>query len=440
MTQTNKSTTTGAATWRSWFAIVPPPGAARVLTANAFVGSIGTGLFLTGSVLYYTRVVHLSVTQVGLGLSLAGAVGMIASVVTGSLSDRFGPRPTMVSLHGFRVVAYAAMAFVQNYWQFLVVIVLVTAADRAGPPTNQALVGRIFTKAERLHTMAYLRAVRNIGLGAGALLAGLAVETGSPTAYRLLVLGNAVSFLPMAFFIASLRRYERPAPAVAPADAAGGSAPTNYRPLRDVPFLGLSLANGLMVLHDSILFIALPLWIVGYTEAPPFMVATVLVINTVMTAIGQVWWTKLTETMAAASRAMSICGAVLAIASLCFGAAHFGNAFTASVLVVVGTVLLTAGENLHSAASWEVSYDLSPVQAQARYLAVFNLGNNGQDMVGPLVVTALGVSAGPAGWVGLAAIFLAGAGTARLCIGWTQRARGRAAAATSADLAQEAAT
>jgi len=194
-----------------------------------------------------------------------------------------------------------------------------------------------------------------------------------------------------------------------------------------------------MVLHDSVLFIALPLWIVGYTKAPPFMVATVLVINTVLTAIGQVWWTKLTETMAAASRAMSICGALLASAALCFGAAHFGNAVTASVLVVVGTVLLTAGENLHSAASWEVSYDLSPVQAQARYLAVFNLGTNGQDMVGPLVVTALGVSAGPVGWVGLAAIFLAGSGTARLCIGWTQRARARAAAATSACLAQEAA-
>jgi Na+/melibiose symporter-like transporter len=401
---------------------LPPAGAARTLTMNAFVGSIGTGLFLTGSVLYYTRALNLSVTSVGIGLSIAGAVGMIASIAVGAVADRFGPRPTMVGLHAFRVVAYLALAFVSNYWQFLVMVVLVTCADRAGPPTNQAMIGRIFDKAQRVRTNAYMRAVRNIGLAVGALLAGTAVEMGTDTAYRVLVIGNAVSFLPMALLVASLARYERPpAPVTAEATPRGGWRDA----VRDVPFLSLSMTNGVVLLHDSILFVALPLWIVGHTPAPPFMVSTVLIVNTVLTALGQVWWTRLTSSLPAAARAFTSAGLLLAVSSCVFAAAHYGNAWTASVLVVAAVVLLTAGENLHSASAWEVSYELSPAQSQASYLAVFNLGSNGQDMVGPSVVTALGVTAGVVGWFGIAALFLVSSASARACIRWTVRSRER---------------
>ncbi|MEV4749913.1 MFS transporter [Streptosporangium sp. NPDC049248] len=408
--------------------IIPPAGAARVLVTSGFVGSIGTGMFLTGSALYYTRVIHLSPLQVGLGLSLAGLIGMFTSVLLGRLADRTGPRVILVGLHIFRIFAYIGMALVANFWQFLIAVVLVTSADRSGPPANQALVGRIFEKTERLRTMAYLRAFRNVGLGLGALLAGLAVESDASWAYRLLVFGNAISFIPMAFLVARLKRFERPVPAAQdPVDEPSEPAAARARPLREIPFLSVSLANGFLMLHDSILFVALPLWIVGYTEAPPFMVAVVLIINTMFTAFGQVWWTRMAESLSDATRALTTCGTVLALASAAIGVAHYGNALTASVLIVVGVLLLTAGENLHAAAAWQISYDLSPAGQQTQYLAVFNLGTNVHDTAGPMVITALGVSAGPPGWLGLAAIFLLASTAERYSVGWTSRTRAAAA-------------
>jgi MFS family permease len=405
--------------------MLPPPGPARHLTVSAFVGSIGTGLFLTGGVLYYTHVVRLSADSVGIGLSIAGAVAILTSVAIGYLADRIGPRMTLVSLHLFRVFAYAALAFVHNYWEFLVVVVLTTIADRSGTPMNQALAGRIFTKEERVRVMAYMRAVRNVGMALGAVLAGLAVQAGSATDYRLLVIGNAVSFLPMAIIIARLRRYERftPAPSgpATPDKSATGRA--GNRPLRDVPFLGLTLTNGFLMMHDSVLLVALPLWIVGSTSAPPIMVSAALIINTALTATTQVFWTSLTDTLSKASGALRLGGVVLAAGMACLGAAHFGNAAVASVVLVLGIILLTVGENLHSAASWQVSYDLSPADAQARYLSVFNIGTNGQFMVGPAIVTALGVSAGPPGWAGLAAIFLISGEASKFFAWWTERSR-----------------
>ncbi|HST80763.1 MAG TPA: MFS transporter [Kineosporiaceae bacterium] len=420
--------------------IIPPPGASRVLVTNGFVGSIGTGMFLTGSVLYYTRVIHLSPLQVGIGLSLAGLAGMVVSVVLGRVADRVGPRVVLVGLHVFRVFAYSGLALVGNFWQFLIAVVLVTSADRAGPPANQAMVGRIFEKTERLRTMAYLRAFRNVGLGFGALLAGVAVQSDVSWAYRLLVFGNAASFIPMIFLVAGLKRFERPVPVAVQEPGVVDAKPltTLAQPLREIPFLSVSLANGFLMLHDSILFVALPLWIVDYTKAPPFMVAVVLIINTMLTALGQVWWTRLAENLADATRALTTCGLALALASVMMAVAHYGNALTASVLIVVGVVLLTFGENLHAAASWEVSYELSPAEQQAQYLAVFNLGANVHDTAGPMVVTSLGVTAGPPGWIALAAIFLAASTAERLSVGWTNRTRAAAALSSQTPSVSEA--
>ena len=41
-----------------------------------------------------------------------------------------------------------------------------------------------------------------------------------------------------------------------------------------------------------------------------------------------------------------------------------------------------------------------------QYLAVFSLGVTAQDVFGPALVTAVVISAGTAGWMGLAALFL----------------------------------
>ena len=62
---------------------MPDPGPARVLALATLVNTMGNGLFLTGSVLFFTRVIGLSPAQVGLGLSAAGICGMVAGIPLG---------------------------------------------------------------------------------------------------------------------------------------------------------------------------------------------------------------------------------------------------------------------------------------------------------------------------------------------------------------------
>jgi len=122
-----------------------PAGPARILGIIALSGSTGTGLFLTGSVLYYTRVLGLSDGQVGLGLSLAGLCGLVAAVPLGRLTDRIGTAQALMALNVWRMIGYGLIAFARTFEEFLVTICLVTIAERVSQAANQAMVGEIFS-------------------------------------------------------------------------------------------------------------------------------------------------------------------------------------------------------------------------------------------------------------------------------------------------------
>jgi hypothetical protein len=58
--------------------LMPKTGPQRALAASNFIYTLGSGLYLTAGVLYFTEAVHLPVGQVGLGLGIAGAAAQPA--------------------------------------------------------------------------------------------------------------------------------------------------------------------------------------------------------------------------------------------------------------------------------------------------------------------------------------------------------------------------
>ena len=70
-------------------------------------------------------------------------------------------------------------------------------------------------------------------------------------------------------------------------------------------------------------------------------------------------------------------------------------------VVLVGAVALTVGEVYQSIGGWGVSYGLSPVTGRGYFLSVYTLGTTAAMIVGPLLITAVVLPAGSAGWAGL---------------------------------------
>src|SRR5215216_3650042 len=69
--------------------MVPP---LRRLAAGTLLSAVGNGAWYTSWALFLTRSVGLSPAQVGLGMTIAGAVGLLSATPVGWLADRLGAR------------------------------------------------------------------------------------------------------------------------------------------------------------------------------------------------------------------------------------------------------------------------------------------------------------------------------------------------------------
>jgi len=120
---------------------------------------VGNGMFMVVSVLYFTRIVGLGATQVGLGLTIAGLFGLLAGVPLGHLGDRVGPRELLIGLLVLSAPVFAALARVTSWWQFVVVASLATSLDRGSAAVRSGLIASSEHGADRIRARAYARAV-----------------------------------------------------------------------------------------------------------------------------------------------------------------------------------------------------------------------------------------------------------------------------------------
>lgn len=406
-TETGAETRQSGRLARFLLATLPRTPSGRKLAAGAAVDSIGSGMFLAASTLYFVTVVGLPATQVGMVLSVAGVVGLLSPVPLGRLADRTGPTKVYVALLAARGVGYAGFALVDSFWPYAILTCVLTALDRGCSPLQQVVVGLIEGGGNQTRTMASIRSVRNIGLTAGFLLAGAVLAIGYRAAFAALFLGNSLTFFVIAVVVERLRRktaaMDRRAES---AKASADSAASVRSPFRDLRFMLFTVSNGVLSLHDSVLFVLLPLWLATATTVPASAVSVLLAVNTVLTVLLQVYVAKFAETTARALKL--IWAALLPLLLSCgvFAGAEHVSVWPAVAFAVFAVVLLTVGENLHSVAVWNLSYEMAPTPARARYLAAFSLGVTGQQILGPVLMTAVMLPLGSIGWALLAVVLV----------------------------------
>jgi MFS family permease len=360
--------------------------ALRSLVVVTLVDSIGTGVFQSGSALFFTRSLGLSSTEVGVGLSLAAGLGLISTVPIGMLADRWGPRPTLIAIQIWRGGCFLLYAQAGGLSFFLVVACMLGLANQAAIPITQALIACIVGQRSRVHGMARIRAVHNLGVAVGAILS-LAVVADHPwLGYRGVVVIDGLSFWIAASLLWRLR-------ASAPVPGVGRTSPwMALRGLRDGWYAVVAGLNGAMTLHNTLLTVGIPLWIVAQTRAPHWTLAVVFLVNTGMAVLLQV---------GVAGRRLRDAGWALAgCAALAALGASVGAAL-AVVTILAAMVALTLGELWQSAAGWGLATELAPPEAQGTYLAVFSLGFTIQTVVGPALVTLLVLAHGQIGWAAL---------------------------------------
>lgn len=394
--------------------LIPPKGPVRILVASMVGRSIGYGILLSVVVLYFTRSVRISAAELGISLTIAAILKILASIPAGHLTDRVGSRTSAILFVVLQGVLITGYALVDGFIGFIVMVSLVGMAESASEAARGALIAGVIPADERVQARAYLKSINNIGISLGSVLGGIALTYNSRLFYSVLLVGCGVLFVIGGLIYIALpavRRVPRPE---------GGP---KWEVLRDPPFMAFGLINAILVMNTGILALALPLWIVERTSAPAVTFSVILVLNTVMVVLFQVRASRGSEDVAGGARALRRCGVLLAACCGLFAFAAGQPVWLALVFLGAGALVHVFGELLYSAGTWAMAYDLAPEHAQGQYQGMFVMTTNLGNMLTPVAVTALVVGVGRVGWLAFAVVML-GAGLAAPAVGrWAQRTR-----------------
>ncbi|MHA6695492.1 MFS transporter [Homoserinimonas sp. A520] len=375
----------------------------RILIVSGLVLTLGRGVFLALTVLYFTLIVGLSAVEVAVILTVSSAAGAVASVVAGHLADRFSARRLMVA---FEFIAGSALIFyvvADTFSVALAIACVYSAFHQAASSVRSAIIARAFDGAGRVNARAVLHTVTNIGIAIGSAAAAGALLAGTAEAFHAtMVVAGAVI---VASVIPLLRLPQRVNAPVRTAPVDGIEEDRGISPYRDRRYLSLTVLTGIFCLHFGLAEIGLPLWILHSTDAPIAMVSVVLILNTVIVIGFQIPLSRGTNDVRHAGKVIALSGILMAAACFVYAASGLVSIWFAIAFLVIATLAHTFAEVLSSAGVWGLSFELADQRRAGAYQGVFGLSWSISAMVSPLVIT-LAVTNGMLGWAGLAVVFL----------------------------------
>jgi len=414
--------------------LAPTDPVARPLTWATMTSSLSSGLFYSVSALFFTRSVGLEATTVGLGLTVAGAVGVAGSFAAGRLADRLGASRVLLAATLGQGLALLVYVLASSTPAFVATACAAVGLRSMQGTARSALLARSFTGADRVVVRARLRVVTNVFIGLGTVAAGVALLADTATAYRTAMVAAGLLVVASCAPLVGLVRRQgaasdaaasgtaappgiaAPSGAAAPTGGAGGAPDRGRSPLRDRRYLAVTALNAVMAMHFGLQTVGVPLWVASHTQAPAVTVAALLVLNTVLVALFQVRAARGTDDIGSAGRAVLRAGVLLALACSLYAAAGTGGAVLAVVLLVGAAVAHTAAEMVGEAGSWGLAFELADERSAGAYQGVSQAGYSVGSMLAPLVVTATAIEHGAAGWAVLAVVFLAAGTLTRLVV------------------------
>jgi MFS family permease len=386
----------------------------RLLLWGRGISALGDGLWFTLWAIYFTRVVGLSATAVGVGMAIAAGVGLASVIPLGSLADRFDARIVLLVITVVQALAMASYLLVSEFVGFLVATIVFVGLTNGGHAVRTALVAGLVTdNAARVTALAQLRVAQHVGYAAGAGAGALVLTADRLPVYQGAVVVNAVTFGVLAVLTAFVprARTERP-----PKNAA-------RRALRDLPYVAVVSTTAVLAMCWAMLSTGLPLWIAGSTSLPLGLSGIVVIISSVGIAALQIPAARFARTPTQAARTVVWSG--LALAASCVLVSITGplaGALGVTVIIAAAALHLT-GELGYVSASWGLSVNLMAEDARGAYQAVSQTATATVQMFGPAVFTLALSGLGAVGWLVIGAIFACVAAPVPALTRWAVRTR-----------------
>lgn len=377
--------------------IVSPDPTVRKLTFANYINTFGNGMFHTVGIIYFSYTVGLGAHAVAFAFTIGAAVSLAVSVPAGHLADKWSPKYVGMISFVLQGVVLGLQVFTKTWNVFVILLCLEYFVERFGQNARMSYIAQVGEGQKRVEARAYMRAVTNLGIGSGTLIAGIALAINTPTAYKAMIIADAFSFLLAAI------AYSR-VPNIAP--TLQEHEKFDWSVLKDHRYIIATALNGGLNLHFLIQNVAIPVWVVQETNAPRWMISGIMLLNTIAIVLFQVRTSKKADNLKAAAKLFQQASFYIAMASLVYALAHGVNSLFASLFMLLGMAVHIAGELYGSNAAWMIAMDLADQRRQGVYQGIWSMGFGLTDMIGPSILVALVIGIGQLGWVILAIWFL----------------------------------
>ncbi|WP_308315371.1 MFS transporter [Streptomyces sp. ISL-100] len=365
-------------------------GAGRFVAANV-VDSLGTGLVLAFTVVYFVSTTPLSLAVIGAALTTGHLLALPAPALAGVLMDRYGPRAVVVSANLVSAAGFAGALFADSAWHVGAVYAAIQTGINLYWTASRSLVALAAAPDQQRLWFGFLGALRNVGLGAGAAVASVVLAAAGSGGLRVLVAVNAVTFVCAAFLFGTWRPAGRggDAEAGAPEPKDSPSTGGSWRDvLRDRRYLLLVATNLAFVFAQMVPSVLLAVYITESLHAGAWIAGALLVVNTAAVALTSTLVTRRAQRYAphrVIAVAFALSGGSFVLFAALTGAP--GRLVAAGLLLAV--LVFTLGEILCSPALNELSVTLAPARLQGRHQAAFQFSWSAGSAVAPVLFTAL---------------------------------------------------
>ncbi|MGI5131225.1 MFS transporter [Pseudonocardia sp. CA-107938] len=349
------------------------PSAGRLLLVGVFVNQLGA--FVQAFLVLYLAHRGFGQSEALFGMGAYGAGAVVGLVFGGSMSDRLGPRRTIMVSMTASAILPVTVTLVSEYAVIVAVVAVAGAMAQLYRPAAAAILAELVPGPRQTMAFALNRLAINLGASAGPLLAGVLITHDRwDLLFWLDGISAALYVLIAAFFL----------PRTTPGAGKGQAADRGryWDVLADpryVAFLVAVLGNAVVYIQ---IFTVLPLTMTDrgfadhdYGTVLAFGAAVIICCELVVTRFTQRW----------PSRVAAATGLVL----LGVGLACYGLPVPAFALFFVGTAISTVGQIIGGPAIFAYPGKVAPAGLKGRYLgAFFGMFGLGQ-AVGPVVAAPI---------------------------------------------------
>ena len=348
-------------------------GPMRTLFVGQFLNALGSGLTLSLIVVYLHSVRGIPVSTATALLAWQAVLALAISPLTGTLVDRFSPRPVLLGAVLVNAVGLLLFAQVTTPLSALAAmsVIAIGGAGIWGP--TSALIARLVPSPDRSTAFGFGFMLLNLGLGLGGLIGSTIIDIDDPSTFELLYRLTALTFVVLFVAVLSMGDVGRMPEEEPDADEDGAAVPRSGRDtgswrevLRDRSLLRFAAAGLLMLTFGyGSVEAGVSLYITKFVGLEERFIGIIFAANTAVIVIAQLFVLGLIRDRSR-TRVLAGVGVLWGLSWLLFGSALGLPSWAAVLMLILAIAVFAVGETMWSPTAPALLNDLAPEHLRGR--------------------------------------------------------------------------